>query len=50
MGEPNIGNQYFLNIGGHSVNWNILVTLENKSNEIPLVATSEVGIVQTLHM
>ncbi len=33
---------------GHSVNWNILVALEKKSNEIPWVVTSETGIVQTI--
>jgi hypothetical protein len=37
-------------IGGHNVNWNILVALEKKSNEIPVVVTSEVGTAQTFCM
>ena len=44
MGEPNRANLYYL-YGGHLPNWNILVSKEKKSIEIPEVVTSEMGTV-----
>lgn len=47
MGEPNTANRYYPHKDGHSPNWNILVSEEKKSIEIPRVVTSETGSAQT---